>query len=117
MPSRRAETLAAPLGEERLEPAPPAQLDDAPARGAEPLGDLAPAAIGRDAIEALAIHVHDPEKAAQTRHVLFEERLPYVALVELGVAHHGNEALALTRLPVIGDVAPGHRGERRRHRS
>ena len=43
---------------------PPAQLDDAPAGGAEPFGDLAPPASGVTH-GALAIHVHDPEEAAE----------------------------------------------------
>ncbi len=111
-----AEARAVGPREERLEPPPPAKLDDPPARSLKPVGDLAAPRVGRHAVEALAIHVHDPEEIAETGHVLLEQRLPHIALVELGVAHHGHEALGRPRAPAAADIAPGHRREARRHR-
>src|SRR5206468_9575836 len=71
-----AEARAAGPREERLEPPAPAKLDDPPARPLEPVGELATPAVGHHAVEALAIHVHDPEEIAETGHVLLEQRLP-----------------------------------------
>ena len=61
----RPETLAAGPGEGRVKPRAPAQLDDVPARGGEPRAELAPPRIGDDAVEALPIHVDDPQEIAQ----------------------------------------------------
>ena len=113
----RPQTFPTALGEKCLEPPSPAQLDDAPAGRAEPFGDLAPPAVGRHAVETLAVDVHDPQKVAQPRHVLLEERLPHVPLVQLGVADHGDEASRRARAPVIADIASRQRGEGRRHRA
>ena len=93
----RPETLAAGPGEGRVKPRAPAQLDDVPARGGEPRAELAPPRIGDDAVEALPIHVHDPQEIAQLGERVLEQRLPHVALVELRVAEHGDEAPRVRR--------------------
>src|SRR6266700_6215577 len=70
----RAESEGVPLRPTRRGPKPaaPAELDHAPARCLEPVADLAAARVRRNAIEALAIHVHDPKEIAEAGHVLLE---------------------------------------------
>ena len=105
------ETLAAGPREARLQSPAPAQLVHTPAAGTEHLGELARAAIGDDAVEALPVDVHDPQHVAELTHDVLAERLPHVALVELGVADHDDEALGRYPHPVIRQVAGG-RGHR-----
>src|SRR5215468_1475082 len=83
----------------------PAQLDHPPARGLEPFRELTPPAVGHDAVEALPVHVHDPQEVVEAGHVLLEEGFPDVALVELGIADHGDEACRRLRAPAAARIA------------
>src|SRR5439155_585805 len=78
--------LAPALAEEALEISPPPELADPPAAGLEHRAHLAQPAVGDDAIQRLAIHIHDPEDVREPRHDFLSQRLGHVALVELGVA-------------------------------
>ena len=100
-----AEALASGLSEQSFETASPAQLDHMPARSVEPPGELARPAVGRDAIEALAIDVHHPQDVTERAERLLEESFPDVALVELRISHHRDEALGRACLPVVLDIA------------
>ena len=112
-----AQPLTARAPERGLEPAAPPQLAHAPAVGAEELGELARAPIGDHAIEALPVHVHDPEHVAEPCERLLAQRLPDVAFVELGVTDHDHEALGRARRPVIDEVACRESAERRHDRA
>src|SRR6266487_3818339 len=86
-------TVAWSASSESCATASPAQLDHMPARSVEPPGELARPAVGRDAIEALAIDVHHPQDVTERAERLLEESFPDVALVELRISHHRDEAL------------------------
>src|SRR2546428_420440 len=104
--------------ERGLEGAAPPELADAPSVGAKEIAELTRARLWHDAVEALAIHVDDPEDvAAEPRERRLAERLPHVALVELGVAHHDHEALGHTGRAVIDEVARREGAERRHNRA
>ena len=109
------EPLAAGRGEPRAEPPPPAQLGDAPAARREHPAELARPRVGHDPVERLTVHVHDPEDPAEPRHRLLGERLPDVALVELGVADHDDDAPRRPRPEVIDEVLRAERAEGRLH--
>ena len=100
-----AEAFTSGFSEQSFETAPPAQLDHMPARSVEPPGKLARSAVGRDAIEALAIDVHHPQDVTERAERLLEESFPDVALVELRISHHRDEALGRACLPVVLDIA------------
>jgi len=101
--------------EEGAESPAPAEFDDAPAAGREHRAELTGARIRNDTVERLAVHVHDPEDAREIAYRLLAQRLPDVALVELGVTHHDDDAPRTGRAPVVGDVARRQRAERRLH--
>ena len=69
-----------------------------------------------DAVEALAVEVDDPEDVRRGRASAARDRLPDVALVELGVAEERDEAPGPGRaVAEMGlDVAVGERAEERR---
>src|SRR5437867_1462713 len=83
----------------------PAKLDDPPAAGSEHGAELAGARVRDDAVERLAVHVHDPEDAPQPAHRLLSQPLPDIALVELGIAHHDDDAPRRVHAEMVGDVA------------
>src|SRR5262249_57842693 len=102
VPARQArgppgELPAAAAAEGTLEPVAPPQLADAPAVSAKEIAELTRAALGHDAIEALAIDVDDPQQVAESSERLLRQRLPDIALVQLGIAHHRDEALRSAR--------------------
>ena len=68
--------------------------------------------VGHDAVEALAIDVDDPQHVAEPPHDLLAQRLPDVALVQLGVADHHDEALGRGAAAVIEQIARGQAAER-----
>ena len=76
---------------------------------------------GHDPVEALAVEVDDHRHVAELAEALLEDRLPDVALVELGVADERDEpALRLARdrvAEVEPQVAVGQRREHRRDRA
>ncbi len=83
----------------------PAKLDDPPAAGSEHGAELAGARVRDDAVERLAVHVHDPEDAPEPAHQLLGQPLPDVALVELGIAHYDDDAPRRVHAEMVGDVA------------
>ncbi len=89
----------------------PAQIDHAPAERGERRGHLVPAGVGDDPIEALPIDVHDPHDVAEPSKHLFSEGFPDVALVQLGVADHDDDALGRAHPTVVRDVLRGQRAE------
>ena len=111
----RPQPLAAGPRKARAEPRAPAQLDDVPPGGGEPRAELAPPRVGNDAVEALAVHVHDPQQVAQVGERVLEQRFPDVPLVELGVAEHGDEAPRVRHATVIRQVTCGQRSEGGHH--
>ena len=72
---------------------------------------------GHDPVEALAIEVDDHRHVAEVAEAVLEDRLPDVALVELGVADEGHEpALRLAR-DRLAEMEPQVAiGQRREHR-
>ena len=78
---------------------PPAvlQLDHLPARRLELPLELVRLDDRDDAVEALPVQVDDPEHVAEPAGLRLDDRLPEVALVELGVAEQGDEPAARCR--------------------
>ena len=111
----RAEALAPGPREQGAKLRSPAQLDHAPAGRAEPRLELTPPRVRRDAVQALAVQVHDPEQVVQLGDGLLQQRLPHVALVQLGVPHHGDEPLGPPRARAVAHIARGQRPEGRHH--
>ena len=109
--------IAAGPSECGLEPSAPAQFTHAPTVGAEEVAELTRAAVGHDAIQALAVHVDDPQNVTETGERLLGERFPHVALVQLRVANHHDEALGRARSTVVDQIARGQRAERRHDRA
>ncbi len=72
---------------------------------------------GHDPIQALAVEVDDHRHVPEVAQAVLEDRLPDVALVELGVADERDEApLGLLRDRVVEVQAQVAIGERREHR-
>ena len=109
----RAQALAARPREARLQSPAPAGLVDAPAARPEHVGELARARVRHDAVEALAVHVDDPQHVAEPADEVFAEHLPDVALVELGIADHHDESLGHGDAAVVDEIARGEAAERR----
>jgi hypothetical protein len=64
---------------------------------------------GLDPVEALAVHVHDPDEAGNLLEGRVHDRLPDRALVELGVAEVPEEP-ARRRLEPVGRQVLPHQG-------
>ncbi len=107
----RAQPLTARPREARLQRAAPAQLVHAPAARAEQVGELARPRVGHHAIEALPVDVHDPQHVAEPADDFLAEHLGDVALVQLGVPHHHDEARRRDGATVIGQIARGEPAE------
>ena len=91
-------------------------LDDVPAGAVEELHQLLDLLVGDDAVEALAVRVDDPHHVAEALQRRVGDRLPDVALVELGVAGEGDEPgrAPSSRPAEVGlDVPAGRGGEER----
>ena len=73
-----------------------------------------PPRVGRDPVEALPVEVHDPQEVAEGGHRLLEQRLPHVALVELGVADHHDQAARglVAAVDRRGSARPARRSSR-----
>src|SRR5215213_3054082 len=68
-----------------------AQLDDAPAAGAEDLVEALEHAVRARRVEALAVVVDDPPQVADVVLVALDQRFIDVALVELRIADEGDK--------------------------
>ena len=66
------------------------EVDDMPAVGGKHFPQLLGAAVRDDAVEALAVQVHDPQHPRHPLGIGFPQRLPDIALVQLGIADQGN---------------------------
>ena len=111
----RSQKLTAGLGERGAQLAPVLQLDHAPARAVEAALERLGADHRHDAVERLAVEVDDPDRLLQPARRRVEDRLPDVALVELGVADQRDEAAAgPAELAVVVHVALHQRTEQRR---
>ena len=93
------------------------QLEHAPAVDAKHLLDLLGLAAGDDAVQALAIQVDDPEDLAQLLQGFFAQGLPHVSLIQLGIAHQGNETVAPGVPEMVAHKLPGQPGEVGNHGS
>src|SRR5262249_23751372 len=100
-----AEAVTTRTAEDAFEAATPPQLADAPAMRDKQILELARANIRHDSIQALTIDVDDPQHVTQSVEWFFGQGFPHVALVELGVAHHRNEALRSALGAVIDEKA------------
>ena len=69
---------------------------------------------GHYPVQTLAIEVDNPQDVAKAGQAGLEERLPHVALVQLGVTQESDEARARARREVAVDVASSGSGEQRR---
>ncbi len=113
--------IAVGLGEGRLQQLAVFQRDDAPADQLEHLADAAEQAVVDHAVETLAVVVDHPPKIPDVVLPAFEQRLEYVAFVELGVAdqrHHATRPVFVTRALLIAEILQPHivlhqRGEER----
>ena len=111
----RSQKLTAGLRERGAQLAPVLQLDHAPARTVEAALERLGADHRHDAVERLAVEVDDPDRLLQPARRRVEDRLPDVALVELGVADQRDEAAAgPAELAVVVHVALHQRTEQRR---
>ncbi len=110
-----AERIAARAGERVLEQRAVLRLDDVPPGAAEELDDLLDLLVGDHAVEALPVDVDDPRHVAEPLQGRIGDRLPDVALVELGVADECDEpGRPLGHRPEVGvDVPASHRREER----
>ena len=88
-----------------------------PAGGLEHRGEAAGGDVGHDAVQRLAVEVHDPHDLAQAGDHRVGDRLPAGALVELGVADQGDLAAAARHVEVARDVAVRERAPDRRGRA
>ena len=95
---------------------PRAVLDDfdLPAMVAEDVRELLRANPGDHAIETLTVEVDDPRELPETAGGRVGQRLPDVALVELGVTQQRDEAAPRLNVEVGADVPIHHAGEQRR---
>ena len=111
-----AQRRPAGAGESGAQPPAVLHLDDVPSRGHELLAPLRDAHPGDHPVERLAVEVDDPQRVAEPLGGGVGDRLPDIALVELGVAEDGDEARRRTGAEVGVDVAARHRREERRRR-
>ena len=90
-----------------------AQLDHAPAAGAEDLVEALEHAVGARRVEALAVVVDDPPQVSDVVLVALDQRFVDVALVELRVADQRDEAapVGLVHHAVRGKVVLDQAGE------
>ena len=108
-----AQQLASRLGEGGAQPAAVLQLDDLPAGAVEAALERVCADHGHHAIERLAVEVDHPHRLGEAARRGIEDRLPDVALVELGIADQGDEAAALAPEPRRGRRRSAARARRR----
>ena len=66
------------------------EIDDMPAVGGKHFPQLLGAAVRDDAVEALPVQVHNPQHPGHPLGIGFTQRLPDIALVQLGIADQGN---------------------------
>ena len=109
--------VAAVALEGGLQPAAVLRLDDVPAGVLEELHEPPGLHARDDPVEALAVEVDDPHDVAEALERRVGDRLPDVALVELGVADEGDEAGVGPGAEVGVDVAAGGRREQRGDRA
>ena len=72
-----------------------AQLNDAPAAGAEDFVEALEHAVRARRVEALAVVVDDPPQVSDVMLLALDQRLVDVAFVELGIADERDEAAAV----------------------
>ena len=90
---------------------------DLPAMIAEDMRELLRAHAGDHAVQALAVEVDDPGELTEATRGRIGERLPDVALIELGIAHQRHEAATGLSVEMRVDVAIDHAREERCSRS
>ena len=73
--------------------------------------------LGTTRSQALAIEIDDPEDLPQLLQRFFAQGLPHVSLIQLGVAHQGNEAVRPGVPEMVAHKLSGQPGEVGDHRS